>query len=65
MTWEDHLEKSGVPLILRRESLVASADTRLQRAGGQAMRAVEPWAEENIGIKKRKTRVERGNGGKN
>lgn len=48
MTWEDNLEKSGMPLIFRKESLCASADT-VQRAGGQAIGVVK---EKSLGLKK-------------
>lgn len=49
MTWEDNLEKSGMPLIFRKESLCASADTQIQRAGGQAIGVVK---EKSLGLKK-------------
>lgn len=73
VTCEDHLEKSGMPWILRRQSFCASADrkqwpkrTQTQRAGGKAMPAVN---EKSLCLRKilalrRKVGMERGNGGR-
>ena len=44
-----------MPLIFRRQRLCAPDDTQIQRAGGQAMKAIkEKSLEENTGSKNRR-----------